>query len=594
MAQIFLSYSRKNKNSALRLKKFLQSAGFSVWMDEEIPPSSDWWATIEQKIEECSAFVLVESPDAQESDWIKDEIHLARTLKKVIFPVLILGDLRASLSRIQVTDLRSRHGKKRAKELKKLTEELSKTISGNVSTALPEKTRNKSHYVNLFRILFFLVVFSAVGLVFFRFSNAPDEKPDVSYDFTKVVSIISPTPSFAVPTSSFTLTNTLTVTPSKTFTYTATIPIETEVYINYIASQTQSYLGLKALETEAWQDIEASETAIAQRTDTPVFSPTPTPNRTATYQAVFATIVQKSTEKAWTQTPTPTITLTPTATQVPVILDGNLILSMNASTDAATPGTPVTWAVRIRNQTYQSVSDIEIVDTLPETLSIESVTNTHFGHVFMEDRLVHGFTGKISPGEEFVFLINTVVADDVPTPSTVSNTVCSVLLGSEQVCRTASISVGARVENLPSTGGDPENPIIDELLNEPDTSIFGAALLSDPSLLEILFNTSPITLFVPSDEVFAAWLSAQNISVDDLLTQRVSLKEVLLNHMVAGRLMPEAISQEQVLTTLSNQIIKVSRLDEGLLLNDQTLTIGRNIASDGVIYVIDHVLEFDQ
>ncbi|HEX3052352.1 MAG TPA: fasciclin domain-containing protein, partial [Aggregatilineaceae bacterium] len=95
-------------------------------------------------------------------------------------------------------------------------------------------------------------------------------------------------------------------------------------------------------------------------------------------------------------------------------------------------------------------------------------------------------------------------------------------------------------------------------------------------------------------QIFLSYSRKNKNSVDDLLTQRVSLKEVLLNHMVAGRLMPEAISQEQVLTTLSNQIIKVSRLDEGLLLNDQTLTIGRNIASDGVIYVIDHVLEFDQ
>lgn len=53
---IFISYSRKNKDFALLLVGALKAKGHEVWIDlDEIPPSAEWWAEIKSGIDEAGA-----------------------------------------------------------------------------------------------------------------------------------------------------------------------------------------------------------------------------------------------------------------------------------------------------------------------------------------------------------------------------------------------------------------------------------------------------------------------------------------------------------------------------------------------------------
>jgi len=91
--QIFLSYSRDDILLMQRLRDDLRAAGFTVWTDEAIQPGSpSWKLEIEGAIRQSDCLLVIFSPDAAESRWVRAEIDFAETLKKPLFSVLARGD----------------------------------------------------------------------------------------------------------------------------------------------------------------------------------------------------------------------------------------------------------------------------------------------------------------------------------------------------------------------------------------------------------------------------------------------------------------------------------------------------------------------
>ncbi len=108
MSHIFISYSKSNIDFARYLRALLEAEGFSVWIDEaRLSASTRWWKTIEENVVGCSAFVIVMSPDAVDSDWVEREILLAEREKRPIFPVLLAGEPWSRLANIQFEDMRA-------------------------------------------------------------------------------------------------------------------------------------------------------------------------------------------------------------------------------------------------------------------------------------------------------------------------------------------------------------------------------------------------------------------------------------------------------------------------------------------------------
>ncbi|MBI1280919.1 MAG: TIR domain-containing protein [Anaerolineaceae bacterium] len=108
MAHIFISYSKQDIEFMRYLKVLLEAEGYSVWVDEaRLTPSVRWWKTIEQNVMECSAFVIVMSPSASDSDWVEREILLAESESRPIIPVLLTGNPWPRLANIQYEDMRA-------------------------------------------------------------------------------------------------------------------------------------------------------------------------------------------------------------------------------------------------------------------------------------------------------------------------------------------------------------------------------------------------------------------------------------------------------------------------------------------------------
>ena len=111
--EIFISYSRRDQEFVTRLASDLDAQVAGVWFDQSaIQLGENWHDEIMQGIRECKAFILVLSPDAAESKYVREEVNKALELGKTIFPVIYRagqwrGEFGSLVEEVQTLDLRS-------------------------------------------------------------------------------------------------------------------------------------------------------------------------------------------------------------------------------------------------------------------------------------------------------------------------------------------------------------------------------------------------------------------------------------------------------------------------------------------------------
>ncbi len=87
---VFISYSSKNKNTALAVCHVLEQHRIKCWMaPRDIPPGADYGDVIDEAILACRVFVIIFSEPASVSPWVKGELNLAFTEAKYIVPYRI-------------------------------------------------------------------------------------------------------------------------------------------------------------------------------------------------------------------------------------------------------------------------------------------------------------------------------------------------------------------------------------------------------------------------------------------------------------------------------------------------------------------------
>ncbi len=88
MADIFISYSSRDRAQAEQLTELLASAGLSVWIDKSgIDLATSWSKEIVDAIDGCKALVVLLSPSSIASVNVAKEIALAAERKKKILPL---------------------------------------------------------------------------------------------------------------------------------------------------------------------------------------------------------------------------------------------------------------------------------------------------------------------------------------------------------------------------------------------------------------------------------------------------------------------------------------------------------------------------
>jgi len=106
-------------------------------------------------------------------------------------------------------------------------------------------------------------------------------------------------------------------------------------------------------------------------------------------------------------------------------------------------------------------------------------------------------------------------------------------------------------------------------------------------LVDTLKGEGPFTVFAPTDAAFAALPEG---ALDGLLADIPALTDVLLYHVVSGKVMAADVVNLSSATTVQGSDLTITVEDGAVMINDALVVTADIETSNGVIHVIDAVL----
>lgn len=93
--KIFVSYSTHDLKQVEMLRNQLKGTSIEIFIAEHsILPSQELAPTISKSISDCDLFVVLWSKNAEDSEWVSQEIGKAHALNKTILPLVLSKDLK--------------------------------------------------------------------------------------------------------------------------------------------------------------------------------------------------------------------------------------------------------------------------------------------------------------------------------------------------------------------------------------------------------------------------------------------------------------------------------------------------------------------
>lgn len=167
MADVFLSYSSRDRAAAQRVQEALSARGIDVFWDQQTPPGQDWDTWIRAKLSNCKVAVVLWSKASVTSDNVRHEALVARKAKKLL-PAMIdaieAEDLPMGLYMVQTTNLTDWRSAESA-GLARLVAEVEARVGKRTPGAAPVSTPQPARKINWVGVAIGLVlVAGAVGL----------------------------------------------------------------------------------------------------------------------------------------------------------------------------------------------------------------------------------------------------------------------------------------------------------------------------------------------------------------------------------------------------------------------------------------------
>ncbi len=183
----------------------------------------------------------------------------------------------------------------------------------------------------------------------------------------------------------------------------------------------------------------------------------------------------------------------------------------------------------------------------------------------------------------------TVVAADIAASNGIVHVIDAVLVPAEDMSEMVemeepTLSIAEIVIAASESADAPEF-----------TVLLAAVLAADPSIVDMLSNGGPYTVFAPTDAAFTALLEALGVTAEDVLADTELLNTVLAYHVVPGRFNAETVvavaGEEGFSIATFNGLIDIAVVDGGVVINEVANVVAADIyATNGIIHVIDAVL----
>src|SRR5437899_11330196 len=102
MPTLFFSYKRGDSSVEPIIEK-LRDAKYRVWFDKgNIVTGEQWRQSIGMGIEQSAAVVVAVSPEACDSQYVKEELDIAREKRRPVFPVVTRSVSPADLEKLGI------------------------------------------------------------------------------------------------------------------------------------------------------------------------------------------------------------------------------------------------------------------------------------------------------------------------------------------------------------------------------------------------------------------------------------------------------------------------------------------------------------
>jgi uncharacterized surface protein with fasciclin (FAS1) repeats len=140
---------------------------------------------------------------------------------------------------------------------------------------------------------------------------------------------------------------------------------------------------------------------------------------------------------------------------------------------------------------------------------------------------------------------------------------------------------------------EPTEEPMAEMLDIVDTAIADGrfttlvAAVEAAGLVDALKGEGPLTVFAPTDDAFAALPEG---TVEALLGDIPALTNILLYHVVEGKVMAEQVVELSAAGTLQGQNVQIQVMDGKVMIDNAEVIITDIETSNGVIHVIDAVI----
>ena len=113
------------------------------------------------------------------------------------------------------------------------------------------------------------------------------------------------------------------------------------------------------------------------------------------------------------------------------------------------------------------------------------------------------------------------------------------------------------------------------------------AALQAADLDGVLSGDGPFTVFAPTDDAFAKLPEG---TLDSLLADIPALKDILLYHVVSGKVMAADVVSLESAETLQGSEFSISSMYGQVMVDESEVIITDIVGSNGVIHVVDTVL----
>jgi uncharacterized surface protein with fasciclin (FAS1) repeats len=188
-------------------------------------------------------------------------------------------------------------------------------------------------------------------------------------------------------------------------------------------------------------------------------------------------------------------------------------------------------------------------------------------------------SGDLSDGQEIVTLldrkVNVTVSDD------------GIFINNAKVIIADLVADNGVVHVIDAVLIPQAETVLDIIAGSAAHDTLEAAVIA-AGLDDDLSGEGPFTVFAPTDDAFKVLPEG---TLEDLLADPTgNLADILLYHVVNGKVMSGDLSNGQEITTLLGKDVIVTISNDGVFINNAKVTVADLQADNGVVHVIDAVL----